>query len=54
VPGWPIDVTDAVRTVRQSSILVTMNQRGALTVLGGVCTCHLAVISVIVAITTAG
>src|SRR6266436_3324717 len=36
VPGWPIDVTDAVRTVRQSFNSRDQNQRGALTVLGGV------------------
>jgi hypothetical protein len=35
VPGWPIDVTDAVRTVRQSFNSPDQNQRGALTVLGG-------------------
>src|SRR5258708_23201045 len=36
VPGWPIDVTDAIRTVRQSFNSRDQNQRGALTVLGGV------------------
>ena len=36
MPGWPIDVTDALRTVQQSFNSRDQNQRGALTVLGGV------------------
>ena len=35
MPGWPIDVTDALRTVHQSFNSRDQNQRGALTVLGG-------------------
>jgi hypothetical protein len=35
MPGWPIDVTDALRSVRQSFNSRDQNQRGALTVLGG-------------------
>src|SRR5262249_35589843 len=35
MPGWPIDVTDAVRGVGQSFNSRDQNQRGALTVLGG-------------------
>ena len=34
MPGWPIDVTDALRTVQQSFNSRDQNQRGALTVLG--------------------
>src|SRR5258708_7870395 len=35
MPGWPIDVTDALRSVQQSFNSRDQNQRGALTVLGG-------------------
>src|SRR5260370_11245978 len=35
MPGWPIDVTDALRSVHQSFNSRDQNQRGALTVLGG-------------------
>jgi hypothetical protein len=35
MPGWPIDVTDALRSVNQSFNSRDQNQRGALTVLGG-------------------
>jgi len=34
-PGWPIDVTDALRTVHQSFNSRDQNQRGALTILDG-------------------
>ena len=36
VPGWPIDVTSALRTVQQSFNSRDQNQRGALTILDGV------------------
>jgi outer membrane protein assembly factor BamB len=35
VPGWPIDVTDALRSVGQSFNSRDQNQRGALTILDG-------------------
>jgi len=35
MPGWPIDVTNALRSVQQSFNSRDQNQRGALTVLGG-------------------
>jgi hypothetical protein len=35
LPGWPVDVTDALRSVERSFNSRDQNQRGALTVLGG-------------------
>jgi hypothetical protein len=35
MPGWPVDVTDALRSVQQSFNSRDQNQRGALTVLDG-------------------
>jgi len=35
MPGWPIDVTDALRSVQQSFNSRDQNQRGALTILNG-------------------
>lgn len=35
MPGWPVDVTDALRAVQQSFNSRDQNQRGALTVLDG-------------------
>jgi hypothetical protein len=35
LPGWPIDVSDALRSVQQSFNSRDQNQRGALTILGG-------------------
>jgi hypothetical protein len=35
VPGWPIDVTDALRSIKQSFNSRDQNQRGALTILDG-------------------
>jgi len=36
MPGWPIDVTSALRTVQQSFNSRDQNQRGALTILDGI------------------
>jgi hypothetical protein len=35
MPGWPIDVTDVLRSVQQSFNSRDQNQRGALTILEG-------------------